>query len=163
MGVYREIYIGPYLRIPQIDNTITHEHKKCMTEGCVSYKNYLKEKFCPNCGNKAILFPVIQKVKSRAFKLSLNEENKWHNTFVFPHNGGCYIEDGYDYLLPNSYKDLVGITKIGDKFVGGVDILNVDIQDIKEKFIAKYGKYIDKIKADGGEPEICYGIFIHYD
>jgi hypothetical protein len=36
------------------------------------------------------------------------------------------------------------------------------IADVKEKFVTKYSKYIDKIKADGGEPEICYGMFVHY-
>lgn len=162
MGAYQQIYIGPYLRIPQVDGTITHEQKKCLTEGCISYKHILKAKFCPNCGVKTTIVPQIQKVKCRAFELSDDEADNWHDIFLFPHNGGCYIEDGYDYLLPNSYKGLVGVFKIDDNFVGGVDILNVNIANVKEKFVTKYSKYIDKIKADGGEPEICYGMFVHY-
>jgi hypothetical protein len=162
MGAYQQIYIGPYLKIPKVEGTITHEHKKCLTEGCISYKNNLKAKFCPNCGNQTTWVPQIQKVKCSGFSLTDDEQDHWRDTFVFPHNGGSYIEDGYDYLLPNSDKDLVGIIDIDDNFVGGIDILNVNLLEVKEKFIAKYAKYIDKIKADGGEPEICYGMFVHY-
>ena len=162
MGAYQQIYIGPYLRVPQIDGAITHEQKKCLTEGCISYKHSLKAKVCPNCGIKTTIVPNIQKVKCRGFEIPDDEADNWYDTFVFPHNGGSPIKDGYDYLLPNSYKGLAGIVDIDDNFVGGVDILNVNIADVKEKFVTKYSKFIDKIKADGGEPEICYGMFVHY-
>lgn len=162
MGAYQQIYVGPYLRIPKIEGTITHEDKKCLTEGCVSYKRNLKAKICPNCGNKTTWVPRIEKIKTSGFTLTDDEADEWYDTFTFPHNGGTEIKDGFDYLLPQDNKDLVGVIDVDGDFIGGIDLYKCDTLVAQAKFFKKYQKYIDKIKQDGGEPEFCYGVFIHY-
>ena len=165
MGAYQQIYFGPYIRIPKLNGTITHEDKKCMTVSCISYKNKIKAKFCPNCGTPATIVPRTENIKKSGLnlrKLSDEQIEHWHDTFTFPHAGGDEIKGDYDYLLPQSSDDLIGVIEIDDNFIGGIDISNINTEEILLKFDIKYRTYIDKIKNDGGEPELCYGIFIHY-
>lgn len=164
MGAYQQIYVGPYLRVPKIDGTITHEDKKCVTEGCVSYKRNLKAKICPNCGNKVKWVPRIEKIKTSGFTLTDNELDLWYDTFTFPHNGGTELKDNFDYLLPQDSKELLGVIDVDDNFVGSINLLDnsIAIAEIQKKFMDKYMNFIKKIVEDGGEPEICYGMFIYY-
>jgi len=160
MGAYQSIYLGPYLEVPHIPGIKIEAFKKCDNPEC-KVKKRLEAKFCPECGVATAKHTIEHPTKVNPASKIDDDEMMW-DVLVPQHNGGCNISDDATWYLPNNHSKLEEYIISLDDYVGGVDISDMKAEEGKAKFAEVYAKWIDKIKEAGGEPIICYGIFISW-
>lgn len=64
MGMSKEIYIGPAIRVEVVTQTILKSRKGCINESCSHYKSYVQGHFCHQCGEEYGLISIRQEVES---------------------------------------------------------------------------------------------------
>jgi len=87
MGIDRNNFYGPYMRIWLPDQEYSYSMKTCPSVDCIKHKTYISEKYCSKCGCEVIelKYSETHQVNLHEF---LEEELGYGDLFieVEPHN-----------------------------------------------------------------------------
>lgn len=165
MGIYQQVYVGPYVRVN--NRAISTENVEGPLHlGCVNhpYVTFRREKFCPACGSALQLIrPNIEK-KIRIS--SILEQRMDHFCNNFQNIQGFVEEYDENKLLYILNRETISVDAgYGVSSIFDFDSSNLDeIEDMKQPNSEKYSDFyalIDIIKECEAEYKIGVG-YIQY-
>lgn len=160
MSVKAYFYLGPYILIKKEVVDSFYMETRCGNEDC-SRKKKVEAKFCPDCGKPTVNVKVPTKINKE-----YNLDNL-HEHFNLPIAGGFEMSKDYDIFTDVSLGYNWNENDMGqwmamyiDQQPSGTDN-NIYPGDVIKEFKEKHAEIITKLRENGAEVLIYYGVVIH--
>lgn len=163
MSVNICLNIGPFMRVPKEKSVEVEIVRKCSNASCKCKKN-LQTNYCPDCGNKTESIRKEKPIFVSAFHDYMDEE--LYDLFEMPHAGGVEISSKIDFYIAQAdnaeEEEKLGIISVDSSDSCGYEMSGIDIPAAIAFFKEKYSAQIEFLRCKNIEPEIVYGLFVHY-
>ena len=114
MGMQLYVYVGAFIRLPEIETTENINDTRCSNPQCVNHKGfYQTAKFCPECGNPIEKVKITNKTKRQLSLSDLEEVESsvsWYDELVECGEPDAviisnqYIDAGQSYSKDSEYE-----------------------------------------------------------
>lgn len=152
MSIDTYVYVGVFLRVPEVRQTIKGAVRRCSTAGCVHPPAY-DARFCSKCGAAIMLVATareeVGKLDLDCLPPALSERVR-----VPPYCDGAQPHEAI--LLPEES----GWGRVVEpRYVMAMSLNDVDPRADRERFAVAYAPFIDHIRDTYGvSPVVCWGV-----
>jgi hypothetical protein len=152
MSIDSYVYVGVFLRVPEVRQTIKGAERRCSTPGCGHPPSH-HARFCARCGG-AVTLVATEHTATGQLDLDGLPPNLAERVRVAPYCNGERPNEAV--LLPEDAG--WGLT-VDRTCVTAMSLDHNDPQELRERFAISYAPFIDYIrKTYGVSPVVSWGI-----